>query len=138
MAGDRGLDLDRRHGAGARPDEVADRTEDRQEVLTVDLADLAGVVPAVDDGGGRRLRVGEVAVEQQRAAHAKLTCALDGELAEGGRSSTAPRFAIEVVAFEAGEVARLHTAVDDAQLSPRAQRRRSRRGAGGARLRTRG
>ena len=71
MAGDGGLDLDRRHGAGARPDEVAHRTEDRQEVLTVDLADLAGVVPAVDDGGGRRLRVGEVAVEQQRAARRK-------------------------------------------------------------------
>ena len=69
------FDLGRRERFPASADEVARPAHDRQVAVVVEGPDTAGVVPAVAERFGRCVRVVEVAVHEERAAHHDFTAA---------------------------------------------------------------
>ena len=79
------LDVRRRHVlAGGADDQLLLAVDDRQVAVLVELADVAGAVPAVGvDRRGGLLRLVAVAAHQQRAAHQDLAVVVEPELDAG-------------------------------------------------------
>src|SRR5204863_162065 len=80
--------------------------DDRQISLVVELGEVAGAVPAVDECVGCGRRVVEVAAEHARPAHPQLARTVDAHLDERRLQTAPPRLAVDVFVLEGGDLGR--------------------------------
>jgi len=104
------LDVARVHVDPVRDDQVLLAIDEVQEPVLVDVAEVAGVQPAVDDRGGRRVWLAVVAGHEERAAPDDLadlarrqlaaTLADDAQLVEVRRRTDRVELGCKVLAIE--------------------------------------